>query len=385
MYTCTFLTNSAHRLAAIGQAALLCTSLLLAPAAQAYSYNVTALGTLGNDYWGTALGINDQGQVVGQSAGSIGGSPFLFSGSTLSAIFTPVTSAYGPFGIAYDISNNGLVVGSYGHNNAFGNYAAGFVYDTVNNSFTDIGAVNGHNTTAYGINNSGTVVGSLYIASANTHYSFLRKADGTVIDLHAKLGSSLADEALDINASGLVTGYADVSGVGRRGYVYDSVQDVLTWLDTSGGYGSKGLAINASGQVAGMDTSMYRAAAVRFDGSTSTDMGNPGNGEALGINDSGTVVGTYGTSNGAHAFVSGVNGFQDLNDLIHPASGWEIFQAYDINQAGQITAWGCVGGNCRGLLLTPSPVPEPDSIEMVLAALTLLGFISFKTGKRGGA
>lgn len=386
MRTDTLLTHSTRRLTTFAQGAMLCASVLLTPAAQAYSYQVADLGVIlgvgsaASDYWSTALGINDLGQAVGQSVGYTGGSAVDFSGVSVSPIFTPVTSAYGPYSTASDISNNGLVVGTYGHRNAFGDYAAGFVYDTVNHSFTDIGALNGQNTTAHGINSAGTVVGSLYIASANTNASFIRKADGTVIDLHAKLGNSLADEALDINGSGLVTGYADLAGVGRRGYVYDSVQDVLTWLDTTGGYGSKGLAINASGQVAGMDTSMYRAAAVRFDGSTSTDVGNPGNGEALGINDAGTVVGYFGTGHGTHAFVAGANGFHDLNDLINPASSWEIYQAYDINQAGQIAAWGCLGSNCRALLLTP--VPEPDSHALALAALALIGAASRQSRQR---
>jgi uncharacterized membrane protein len=194
-----------RRLTAIVQGAALCCSLIFTHAAQAYRYNVNDLGVLlgvgsyPNDYWSTAQGINDLGQVVGQSAGSSGGSAVLFNGVNVTAVYTPVTSAYGPYSIASDISNNGLVVGTYGHHNASGEYAAGFVYDTVNDSFTDIGTLNGNNTNAYGINAAGTVVGSMYIASSNTNFSYIRKADGTVLDLHAKLGNSLGDEALDIH------------------------------------------------------------------------------------------------------------------------------------------------------------------------------------------
>ena len=43
----------------------------------------------------------------------------------------------------------------------------------------------------------------------------------------------------------------------------------------------------------------------------------------------------------------------DLNTLIDPLSGWELLDAADINDAGQITGQGLIGGQYHAYLLTP--------------------------------
>jgi hypothetical protein len=57
-------------------------------------------------------------------------------------------------------------------------------------------------------------------------------------------------------------------------------------------------------------------------------------------------------------------GLRDLNDLINPVTGWQLFQAHDINNAGQIVANGRVGndGSLHALLLTP--VPEHQAVVL---------------------
>ena len=47
----------------------------------------------------------------------------------------------------------------------------------------------------------------------------------------------------------------------------------------------------------------------------------------------------------------------DLNTLIDPLSGWELLDASDINDAGQITGQGLIGGQYHAYLLTPVPIP----------------------------
>ena len=47
----------------------------------------------------------------------------------------------------------------------------------------------------------------------------------------------------------------------------------------------------------------------------------------------------------------------DLNTLIDPLSGWELLDAADINDAGQITGQGLIGGEYHAYLLTPIPIP----------------------------
>jgi len=54
----------------------------------------------------------------------------------------------------------------------------------------------------------------------------------------------------------------------------------------------------------------------------------------------------------------------DLNDLLPPGSGWELTQAEDINEVGQIVGWGEIGGPTRGFLMTPDSdddgIADPD-------------------------
>jgi hypothetical protein len=50
----------------------------------------------------------------------------------------------------------------------------------------------------------------------------------------------------------------------------------------------------------------------------------------------------------------------DLNGLIDPNSGWQLYAAYGINDSGQIVGTGTFAGFSRAYLLTP--VPEPATI-----------------------
>ena len=80
---------------------------------------------------------------------------------------------------------------------------------------------------------------------------------------------------------------------------------------------------------------------------------------AYSINSSGQVVGVSTTSTGAnHAFLwDREHGMCDLNTLLAPNSGWELFEAWGINDHGQIAASGSftTGQNAynHAVLLTP--------------------------------
>ena len=60
----------------------------------------------------------------------------------------------------------------------------------------------------------------------------------------------------------------------------------------------------------------------------------------------------------------------DLNTLIDPLSGWELSAATAINDAGQITGYGVIGGQNHAFLLTP--VPEPTTLALLALGLPLL-------------
>jgi hypothetical protein len=65
----------------------------------------------------------------------------------------------------------------------------------------------------------------------------------------------------------------------------------------------------------------------------------------------------------------------DLNHALDPAStqfGWNIVDAYGINNKGVIVAEAWHAGFQHAVLLTP--VPEPEAFMLLLAGLGLLGF-----------
>jgi hypothetical protein len=60
----------------------------------------------------------------------------------------------------------------------------------------------------------------------------------------------------------------------------------------------------------------------------------------------------------------------DLNSLIDPLSGWELTGGYAINDAGQITGSGRIGGQSHAFLLTP--VPEPSAWVALASSTAVL-------------
>jgi probable HAF family extracellular repeat protein len=89
---------------------------------------------------------------------------------------------------------------------------------------------------------------------------------------------------------------------------------------------------------------------------------------ARDINDSGQVVG-YATmmqpdESCTRAFLYTDGVMTDLNDLIPTGSGWELQEADDINDCGQIVGRGVnANGDTHAFLLTP--VPEPATLSLL--------------------
>jgi len=125
-----------------------------------------------------------------------------------------------------------------------------------------------------------------------------------------------------------------------------------------GGFESFALGINDSGQVVGWaTTSSGEDHAFLYSNGQMQDLGTlPGgpHSTARGINDSGQVVGEATTSSGEdHAFLYSNAQMQDLNSLIPAGSGWILQEAYGINTSGQIVGSGVINGQTRAFLATP--------------------------------
>lgn len=278
-------------------------------------------------------GINNLGQVVGNSVGSnnfTGNNPFLYSNGITQPL--PIQDA-----IPYAINDRTQIVGGASE-------LGPFVYS--DGTATSIGTPG---TVAYGLNNLGQVVGIL-----NSNTAFLYENGQTT-----NLGTLPGDEysvANDINDSGQVVGGSGLTGVDdSRAFLYSSstgLQDLGRLRPTD--LFSLGLGINNLGQVVG------------FSGSNNNIFAPDGN--------------------GLRAFLYSDNTLYDLNDLIAPGSdaGFTLTAASAINNNGQIAGRGAVNGELRAFLLTPVSsvsVAEPTSGVPILsfgAVVTLFAALQRK-------
>jgi probable HAF family extracellular repeat protein len=196
------------------------------------------------DLFDTAVwGINDSGQIVGNS----GGSGFLYTGGSFTTINVP--GAYRTF--AYGINNSGQIVGDY----LVGSRQHGFLY--TGGSFTTIPDIPGGFTVgAQGINDSGQIVGG-YEGSSSSRSFLYTGGSFTTINVP---GATEAPIANGINDSGQIVGtYSDfvcsVGNVplacsgGEHGFL--DTGGSFTTIDFPGAESTFAVGINDSGQIGG--------------------------------------------------------------------------------------------------------------------------------------
>lgn len=355
--------------------ALLAATFGPATAAHAAAWTITDIGVLseGPYAYSSATAINDLGQVVGMSRGA--------TGANRAFLWTP---------------GQGLV--------DLGDLPGG----------TDLSG-------AYGLNSAATVTGaSTIVTSLEGTHAFRWSAQGGMVDLGAKPANSYYSVGLGINAAGTIVGWTGLPAIRTTAFVQDA-GGLMTLLSTPSGSSTQANAINDSGTVAGftMKTNGTTRATL-WSGGTRTELpdlpGGADHSSAHAINAGGLVVGGSAVANGGHAFAwTAAGGMVDLGDLAGgnvasvawgvndagdivgagssatqpnhallwrggqmidlgllpevQAAGWQLEQAMDINNQGQITGIGWLGGQQRSFVLNPvaSPVPEPAA-WLLLAA-----------------
>ena len=234
-----------------------------APHAQAFitgptGVGITDLGIVGS--FGSiypATGINDSGQVVGNSYSLVSNShqPFITgpNGVGLTDIGT-----LGGRSIVYAINNSGQVVGSSQTSN--GIYA--FITDPNGVGMTDLGTLGGQISLANAINDSGQVVGSSGSASSPYYlHAFITGPDGLdMTDLGTLGGTSLsytnlASGALAINDLGEVVGTALTADGNFHSFLFShggmTDLNLLPSVVTAGWNNIVVSDINNSGQIVG--------------------------------------------------------------------------------------------------------------------------------------
>jgi len=364
--------------------AILSLTLMSGSVVSAYDYHALAIPPLLGTERSFALGINNQGQVVGRSynfieeTGVQDRQAFIWDrASGVRALATLSGES-----VAWGINQAGSASG-YSFDPGGQQRAAWWNVST--NQITDIGTLTGPTSTAYGINESGAVVGNADIPTGDPGFTpfhaFLYTTANGIQDLGTltiawpeyQNGYSIA---YDLNAQGDVVGVATDTSFAYLPFLYTTTagmsalsRDPIHLETTKEWYA---VAINDAGVIGGhvivatnQSLPYYWPNASATPVAIQMPVGFP-YGEIYGINGAGQMVGVMWESDLAgaveHAFTfDPVNGVRDLNDLIPAQSGWVLSYARDINDQGQIVGLGDLNGQVRGFVLTPSP-PQASAV-----------------------
>jgi probable HAF family extracellular repeat protein len=357
------------------------------PAAQppALTYNIIDLGTLGG-FTSTAHGINDAGQVVGSADTAQGlRHAYLWENGVMIDLGTlgfPAAQSD-----AWDINNNGVVVGTVGS----GDPSASFIWENgVQTAIEPLQVLK----SAYGINDAKQVVGIFVVpASGGEKHAFLWQ-NGTMTDL-GTLGGTRSI-AWDINLGGQVAGSSYTANPTEHAFLWQ--QGVMTDLGTLGGSHSEGFDTNDVGEVVGWSQRTgggKHYTAFRWVNGVMTDLGAMLAGvtsSAEAINNHGEVVGFSfdGGTGSFHGFVYHPQlGMKLLENMIPANSGWSELIPRDINDAGWIVGYGTgPGGPNRAFVMTPATViptvSEYGTVVMTLLLLTCGTIVVLRPKGRSG-
>jgi probable HAF family extracellular repeat protein len=314
----------------------------------AQTYTITDLGLLSGGTESGARAINASGEVTGFANS---GGQFANVISYSNGVITNLGTLGGTTGIGNAINASGNVAGY--STNAAGTYRA---FVSSDDALIDIGDLGGGSAVAYGINDSGQVVGSA-VTSDGSNHPFLY-TEGKMLDLGtlgSPVGGNFWNSAQGINKLGVIAGTSYNAAGNFLGFVWKAGK--MTALGALGGDWSDAYAINNRNQITGIAYTKQNLQAHAFllTGKTMKDLGTI-NGQyswGFAINDSGVVVGQATTNSGYLAFVYSSGKMKDLNKLIPTGTGWQLEDAYGINNAGQIVGEGMLKGQEHGFLLTP--------------------------------
>jgi len=299
-------------------------------------------------------GINSNGEVIGSSGVEFGiQKAFLYDDA-----INELGTLGGLWSQAESINNDELIVGS-SHTSDWKVHA--FLYE--NDIMTDLGALGGSDCNSYGadINNIGQVVGRSYIEPNQWQppHAFIWES-GTMTDLGTLDGDDCS-VANAINNNGVIVGVSSHQNGDfsvKQGFFY-SDDEMFGAAPLYADCSTALIDINDNEAAVGYseDEDGNLHAVFWGDNGAPLDLGSLGGFKniARAINNSNVIVGSSETDERGpnHAFIWKDSVMIDLNDLIPSSSGWELLDAFDINEDGQIVGYGTHNGQVRAFLLTP--------------------------------
>jgi probable HAF family extracellular repeat protein len=367
---------------------------VLSPAqAAGPGYTITALEILPGGLDSAAYGINESGQVVGDStldrSGNVGRSrPVIWNDAGQPSELWSMSGPNPWGGMPLAINNAAQVVGRYGAGSGVPlpsltiRPGAAFIWDSVQ-GMRDLGSLGGLNAEAVAINESGQVVGTSETPTGGR--AFIWDSVNGMRDL-GSLGGTWSF-GLGINKTGQVVGRSwGPNNVGESAFIWDAVNGMRELESPTGG-ATRAVAINDAGQVLGYEIfSSTSAGGMVIWGAGIVFVPRQAGTSLLpyDINNYGQVVGRFREPGDAdnEAFLwEPDTGFVNLEDLIANGSNWDFNSAHAISDVGQIVGFGTFNGERRGFLLTP--VPEPSTVFLAfIAALAVAIAISRRVNLR---
>lgn len=176
------------------------------------SAGIQQIAALG-DTQSVARGINESGHIVGDMLNGMGQThAFLL----VSGVLTDLGTLGGTFSRAYEVGDDGTVVG-YSTTVVGGISPPSHAFSyTTGGGMVDLGTLGGNHSQAFDINNEGQIVGFAEVAGGVAH-AFLY-ASGTMFDLNDAIPPGtgwLLTHARGINNQGRIVGYGQLNGVTR--------------------------------------------------------------------------------------------------------------------------------------------------------------------------
>ncbi len=200
---------------------------------------------------------------------------------------------------------------------------------------------------AQAINNSGQIVGAIQFADHSVQaFAF---ANGTVQLLRKPHSKRPDSAAMAVNDDGIIVGAVfDESSdtVDSRPALFSNKQTTTLRMPYS-----YAVDVNAGGSVLIVGHQAFVGAQGVLWMPDGTQVKLPFS--PTGMNDNGQVVGWLTQPQPPRPFLYSGNVTHNLNDLIDPASGWQLLYAFDINNRGQIVGLGKLNGLWSGFLLSP--------------------------------
>jgi uncharacterized membrane protein len=371
--------------------------------ALALDWTIKDLGNLGGDdqyaanVQDLARGINNQGQVVGWSITPTQIfreeqrnflQPFVSApnGGALTNLYTATTFVHGvpstldleTNGKAVAINDSGVVVFNADRFHALP--AALYSAPPYTEAFPT-GPNNGAFLQARDINNLGQVAGTQNYSVVAYRYSI---NDDSYYEFYDNEGNRIVQQATGINDSGQLS-LNLLTESQAKAFIGSNVEDIRQ-IATRSEFNAATVGINNAGQVLGYES----ASSIETRVNTYSFLTGPDGMDVMyldtfggsfnlakGLNNLGQVVGQAQDEFGIfHPYVTGPNG-QGLLDLALEDdilnAGWTNISVAAINDLGQIAGTGDHNGVRRPFLLTP--VPEPETYAMMLAGLSMLGFV----------